>query len=200
HKQLYAPMGVGVLLFNDPDGPSAIEHSADYAVRSGSMDLGRRSLEGSRPGVALLLHAALHLLGRNGYECAVNTTLSRSRYMATKIRSDPAFELLTEPQLNVVLYRYLPQGFRPRRVERALDDWAELDRINEAIHKIQRTRGHAVVSRTIWRPAAETSGGGHVALRAVLANPMTTPMDIDAVLEEQASLGAALSRQDTRAP
>ena len=50
HKQLYVPMGAGMVLFKDPRSLSAIEHHAKYIIRHGSKDLGSHTLEGSRPG------------------------------------------------------------------------------------------------------------------------------------------------------
>ncbi|MGB9081302.1 MAG: putative pyridoxal-dependent aspartate 1-decarboxylase, partial [Desulfuromonadaceae bacterium] len=61
HKQLYVPMGAGMVLFKDPATLSSIEHHAAYIIRRGSRDLGSRTLEGSRPGMAMLVHAGLSI-------------------------------------------------------------------------------------------------------------------------------------------
>ena len=53
HKQLYVPLGIGLVLFRDPDTARSIEQQARYTIRAGSGDLGRRSIEGSRPAMAL---------------------------------------------------------------------------------------------------------------------------------------------------
>ncbi len=50
HKQLYVPMGAGMVVFKDPTALTAIEHHAAYILRHGSKDLGSHTLEGSRPG------------------------------------------------------------------------------------------------------------------------------------------------------
>nr|WP_321391593.1 putative pyridoxal-dependent aspartate 1-decarboxylase [uncultured Desulfuromusa sp.] len=67
HKQLYVPMGAGMVLFKNPHALSAIEHHANYILRHGSKDLGSHTLEGSRPGMAMLVHAGLSIIGRKGY-------------------------------------------------------------------------------------------------------------------------------------
>ena len=36
HKQLYIPMGAGMVLFKDPDAMKSIEHHAQYILRKGS--------------------------------------------------------------------------------------------------------------------------------------------------------------------
>ncbi|TCI20171.1 pyridoxal-dependent decarboxylase, partial [Exiguobacterium sp. SL-9] len=50
HKQMYIPMGAGMVLFKDPHAMNAIEHHAQYILRKGSKDLGSHTLEGSRSG------------------------------------------------------------------------------------------------------------------------------------------------------
>ena len=77
HKQLYLPMGLGLVLLRDPRAAKAIEKQAQYIIRDGSPDLGRRALEGSRPGMTLYLHAGLHLLGREGYGRLVDEGLGK---------------------------------------------------------------------------------------------------------------------------
>ena len=50
----------------------AIEHHANYILRHGSKDLGSHTLEGSRPGKAMLVHAGLSIIGRKGYELLID--------------------------------------------------------------------------------------------------------------------------------
>ncbi len=46
HKQLYVPMGAGLVVFKDPPSlASAVEHHAQYIIRKGSRDLGSTTLE-----------------------------------------------------------------------------------------------------------------------------------------------------------
>jgi glutamate decarboxylase len=112
HKQLYLPLGIGLVLFRRPRFARAIEKHAHCLSRPGSADLGKRSLEGSRPGTALYLHAALNLIGRDGYAALVNDRIRKVRHMADTICARPDFELLMEPDSNVILYRYLPEACR----------------------------------------------------------------------------------------
>jgi len=67
HKQMYVPMGAGVVLFKDPSSVADIEHHAEYILRQGSKDLGSHTLEGSRPGMAMFVYASLHIISRPGY-------------------------------------------------------------------------------------------------------------------------------------
>ncbi|MEY3901141.1 MAG: hypothetical protein RL189_447, partial [Pseudomonadota bacterium] len=48
HKLFYVPMSQGMVLFKDESALDVLRHNARYIIRSGSVDLGRTSLEGSR--------------------------------------------------------------------------------------------------------------------------------------------------------
>lgn len=191
HKQLYLPMGTGVVLMRDPFLARAIEKSANYIVRAGSRDLGRRAVEGSRPATSLFLHAALHLIGQRGYETLIDSGIDRAQYMASSIRRRPDFELLAEPTLNILVYRYVPEALQGGRPTRAQNE--ALNALNVRLQEAQRERGRAFISRTMLQNTRHGPELPIVSLRAVLANPLTTREDIDAVLAEQAKLGRELS-------
>ncbi len=201
HKQLHAPTGVAAVLFRDPRRADVIEHTADYAVREGSPDLGRRSVEGSRPGSVLLLHAALHLLGERGYQQAVDGSLRLAEQMAEEVRRRPELELLVEPELNIVLYRYLPPASRGRAAgsHSEAEDVA-IDAVNTALHERERAVGSCQVSRTRWDLGDEARPRRVVALRAVLANPATSRADIRAVLAAQVRWGDEIAGEVVRRP
>jgi len=190
HKQLYLPLGVGILVFRNPFLAQAIQKQARYIVRATSIDLGKRALEGSRPANALLLHAALHLVGPQGYEFLIDEGIRKTRYFAGLLRTDPAFELLGEPEINILNYRYVPVPLRERVSTGNLseDDLNFLDQFNEALQKTQRQAGRTFVSRTRVETARYGAQRPLVALRAVLANPMTTKADLHAVLADQVDI------------
>lgn len=191
HKQLYVPMGAGMVLFRDPTALAAIEHHAAYILRHGSKDLGSHTLEGSRPGMAMLVHAGLSIIGRKGYELLIDLGIERARTFAAMIQRHPDFELTSEPELNILTYRYCP---RMLQEQLAIASAAQrghinalLDQVNQLLQKHQREEGKTFVSRTRLRVA--TQGGQELTvLRAVLANPLTTDEVLAAVLEEQCAI------------
>jgi glutamate decarboxylase len=196
HKQLYLPVGIGMVFFRDPDAAGAIEKQAAYIIRAGSPDLGKRALEGSRPGMALFLHAALHVLGKEGYEYLIDEGIRKAQLLATLVREDPAFELLLEPQINIVDYRVIPTRLRGARAQRHLtpEEAASIDELNVHIQEQQKRSGQTFVSRT-QLAFTETSHGRPVtALRAVLANPLTEDLDVREVLAHQRELLAEHER------
>ena len=191
HKQMYVPMGAGMVVFKHPSAAHAIEHHAEYILRKGSKDLGSQTLEGSRPGMAMLVHACLQVIGRDGYEILINRSLEKARYFATLIAHNIDFELITEPELCLLTYRYVPA-----QVQKAMAkaNPEQLQRFNELlngltkfIQKRQREEGKSFVSRTRLTPARyqrqET-----IVFRVVLANPLTTEQILHDVLVEQDQL------------
>jgi len=191
HKQLYVPMGAGMVVFRDPTALSAIEHHAAYILRHGSKDLGSHTLEGSRPGKAMLVHAGLSIIGRKGYELLIDMGIGRARTFADMIRRHPDFELTSAPELNIVTYRYAPAriqqqlaGATPEQIRRLN---LLLDQVTQLLQKIQREEGKTFVSRTRLQVAAYGRQELTV-LRVVLANPLTTDEILAAVLEEQCSI------------
>jgi glutamate decarboxylase len=150
HKQLYLPVGIGMVVFKDPRLAKVIEKQAKYVVRAGSIDLGKRSLEASRPGMVLFLHAALHLIGRKGYEYLIDEGIRKTHHLADSISSRPEFELLTQPEMNILLYRYIPRHLRSKAGASQLTavENDSINRLNERLQKAQRRAGHTFVSRT----------------------------------------------------
>lgn len=187
HKQLYTPLGLGMVLFRDPMLAAGVEKHATYVLRRGSGDLGRRSLEGSRPAAAVHLHAALHLLGRGGYEYLVDEGVRKAEYMAARLHDHPEFEVISEPQLNLLLYRYLPEPLRARARAGALtpEETQALNDFNARLQKQQWDGGRSFISRTTL---ARDGMDSIVALRAVLANPLTKESDIDYVIADQIAI------------
>lgn len=203
HKQLYLPMGIGMVLFKDPEQARAIEKQAAYIIRAGSADLGRRALEGSRPGMALFLHAALHILGRSGYAHLIDEGIAKATFMASLIRERPELELLVEPQMNIVNYRYLPAPLREKvgagiRLSPEEDD--AVSSFNVRLQEKQRRDGLTFVSRTSLSFTEHGGARPIVALRAVLANPLTEERHIIDVLDRQRQLATELEHASPEPP
>jgi|SRR5215469_8953210 len=195
HKQLYAPVGTGIGLFRNSSLAQVIDKQATYVIRRGSHDLGRRSLEGSRPANALFVHASLSVLGRQGLEWVLDDNVRKTRYMHERIQARAEFESLIDPQMNILVYRYLPEWARGRS-DLTRDEQMRINELNVRIQRAQRNAGERFVSRTILGTSKHGSEYPLLALRVVIANPLTTESDIDAVLDEQVWRAHELERRD----
>ena len=186
HKQLYVPMGAGMVLFKDQTSLNSIEHHANYIIRENSRDLGKHTLEGSRPGMALLVHSALRIFGQQGFELLIDHGVSRAQQFAELIDQADNFELITRPQLNVLTYRFHPGTNIP--VDKSNQQF--LNQLTTNLQRRQRERGKSFVSRTTL--TLNNYQSPIVVLRAVLANPLTSEMDLREILKEQEEIGFAL--------
>jgi glutamate decarboxylase len=188
HKQFYMPMSCGMVYFKDPKVMDTIAYYASYVNRPGSVDLGIRSLAGSRPSISLILDGALKIMGAKGYALLIEHGIETAKALAEEIEGRPDFQLMTRPELNILTYRWCPRTVR-EEFERASGE--EKIRINEAINRanislqrLQRETGKSFVSRTTLRLAPE-KGGDTVVLRSVLMNPLTHMGILREILDEQ---------------
>ncbi|USD34066.1 MULTISPECIES: pyridoxal-dependent aspartate 1-decarboxylase PanP [Vibrio] len=188
HKQLYIPMGAGMVLFKDPEAMKSIEHHAQYILRKGSKDLGSHTLEGSRSGMAMLVYAAMHIISRPGYELLIDQSIEKAKYFAELIKRQDDFELVSEPELCLLTYRYLPSDIR-RALEKANNQQKSelnelLNELTQFIQKRQRETGKSFVSRTRLNPE-QWDRLNTIVFRVVLANPLTGRDILGMVLDEQ---------------
>lgn len=199
HKQLYVPMGAGMVLFKDPEAVNAIKHHASYIIRSDSKDLGAYTLEGSRPAMSLLLHAGLHLIGAQGYGALIDHSVNLAGEFARALRASGDFELVLEPELNILSYRFCPAATRVE-LEQAMEsgDTSRVTSINRklseetvAIQIAQAAAHQGFVSRTQLQLPHYGPEPIHV-FRIVLANPHTQLEHLLQILEEQRFLAVNL--------
>lgn len=186
HKQLWVPMGVGMVFLKDPRAVDAVSKTANYIIRKDSYDSGKFTIDGSRGAGALYLHANLQLLGLRGYEVLFDRTVRMARYMARCVLRSQNWELLLKPMTNILLYRWIPASLRKKVWNQTLTDKDNevIDECNRQLQSHQKNRGRTFVSRTTIN-APKYDHKPIVALRVVIGNPLTSESDIDAVFWDQ---------------
>lgn len=191
HKQMYIPMGAGLVVFKNPKAVASIEHHAEYIIRKGSKDLGSHTLEGSRPGMAMLVYASLHIISRPGYELLINHSIEKANYFANIIDAHADFELITRPELCLLTYRYVPKVIQQYLATATLEQQDKindlLDKLTKFVQKRQRENGKSFVSRTRIE-VSRYQGKKILVFRVVLANPLTSNKILHSILEEQSVL------------
>ncbi len=188
HKQFYMPMTCGMIFFQDPTIMDTVIYHAPYVSRPGSVDLGIRSLSGSREANSLVLDSALKIMGSGGYALLIEHGIETARQFAAEIETRPNFQLVTQPELNILTYRLYPSHMKHKisvgDVEQEIRINEELNTINRTVQRRQREAGHSFVSRTTL--TAEHLGGQNmVVLRCVIMNPLTTIAILREILDEQ---------------
>ena len=197
HKQFYMPMSCGMIFFKDPTSLDAVAYNANYIIRKGSVDLGSKTLAGSREANCLILDSAFKIMGSRGYGMLIDHGIELARDFAEEIQGRDLFQLVTAPELNILTYRICPRAMReelatasPERIL-ALND--HLNEVNRTLQQEQREAGNSFVSRTVLEletvfPGSPT--GKVVVLRSVLMNPLTTLDILRDILDEQEALYA----------
>ena len=183
HKQFYMPMTCGMVFFKDPVSMETVVYHAKYINRPGSVDLGIKSLPGSREASSLILDSALRIMGSQGYAILIEHGIETAEKFAEEINRRPDFELVTPPRLNIFTYRLYPERLKQAGGgEPAVEH--RLNEINKRLQRLQREAGKSFVSRTTLNlPSAP--GSETVVLRCVIMNPMTTIEILKEILDEQ---------------
>jgi len=210
HKLLYCPMAMGLVLFENEKDLNTIKQSSQYVIRRNSVDMGRFTLEGSRPFDALKPWAALKIMGRDGYRLLLRSARDNAYALQEILERCGNFETLNTPELFILIYRFIPGevkeqlvkwhsergGTRSRRKIKILDRNIRkvnhvVNALNIKLHKALRQDDTTFVSRTKlestrYRPQ------NIVVLRAVLINPLTDGTILKEIVDTQNRIGLTL--------
>jgi L-2,4-diaminobutyrate decarboxylase len=170
HKLWWQPFSASALLVPNVDVLRAVHHASVYLNRpedeaEGQLNLVGRSLDTSRRFDALKVLIALRATGRRRLAAMVDQVIELAQHAGRAIEARPELELLTRPSTVMVAFRH--RGG---------------DAVNIRIHRELFASGEAVIGRT--------RVGDVVALKLTLLNPLTTPADVDALLDAIVSAGA----------
>lgn len=152
HKWLNVPYDSGYAFVRDHDLMArAFRYTADYlpAEDDPRPTLGAIAPESSRRGRSFAVWAALAAYGREGHRRIVEHCLDLALYLAEQVQQADKLELMAEPPLNIVAFRFNPGG---------LTD-LQLDDLNRRLGEVVLADGRFLVgtsklgARTIFRPA-----------------------------------------------
>lgn len=177
HKWLNVPYDCGFAFVRDSRLLNAVfGMGAPYfpTIEADRPDFLYLAPEMSRRARSLAVWATLAAYGRNGYRAMVERHVALAERLAGQIRNASDFELLAEPRLNVVCFRYRPPG--------AAD--TELDELNRRLGQAIIDDGRLYFGTTVY--------AGKVAFRPAISNWRTTEPDIDAILPVTRSLAGQL--------
>jgi len=188
HKQFYMPMTCGMIYFKEPAMLNNVEYHAKYVARPGSLDLGMKTLSGSREANSLILDSALRIMGSRGYGLLIEHGIDTARKFADEINRRPLFQLVTAPELNILTYRICPEAMKATlasgNVEKIKETNAKLNAVNRTVQRIQREAGRSFVSRTAIKINNDLNDE-IVVFRCVIMNPLTDMEIINRILDEQ---------------
>jgi glutamate/tyrosine decarboxylase-like PLP-dependent enzyme len=156
-RLLHAVFGIGAPYF-----PDTVAGRPDYLVHGPEM---------SRRARSLALWATLAAHGRVGYREMVERHVRLAKRLAAQVADSRDFELLEEPVINVVCFRYRPPGVPE----------GELDELNRRVGEAVLDDGRVYFGTTVY--------GGRVAFRPAISNWRTDEASVDLVLDVTRELG-----------
>ncbi|MDA8285441.1 MAG: aminotransferase class V-fold PLP-dependent enzyme [Actinomycetota bacterium] len=175
HKWMYVPKPCSVLLMRDTGAlRRAFSHEETYMphAEEASVHGVDLTLEYSRPLRSLKLWLALRVHGAAAVRGALERNLAQAAYLARLVDSDPSFELVLEPELSTVCFRYVPAGA------------GSGDAFHIALADAIQDDGDVYL--------APARVDGRTCLRACFVNHRTTEDDVESVLPTVARVGRSL--------
>jgi aromatic-L-amino-acid decarboxylase len=172
HKWFFQAYDVGALLVRRREDLRRAFHSEPEYYGGGSsseepLHWYQYSLESTRRFRGLKLWLSWKHLGTGGLGRLVERTIDLAGHLAQRCREADDFEVEpAEPELSVVCFRHVPD---------AGADPGAIDRYQVALQRALEVSGEGWVSTTTLR--------GRTFLRAGVMNYMSTPADVDRVLE-----------------
>lgn len=177
HKWLHAPFEAGCALVRD-----AAAHRAAFAVTPEYLEMAPRGLasahwlyeyglQTSRGFRALKVWMALKEHGADKFGRLIDQNIAQGHYLSTLIEAEPLLELVAPTNINIVCYRYHPEGI----------DGEALKALNTEIMLRLQDEGTAAIS--------DTTVQGEHCLRVAVNNHRTRREDLDLLIRETVRLG-----------
>ena len=176
HKMLLMPALVTAVLFRCPkSGAAAFAQQAGYLFDDddddGWTDVGRRTVECTKKMLGLKVWACLRAYGVEFFRDHLRECCRKTQLLATLMRQHDQLELLTEPQSNILCFRFRGyDGGHNAAVRQAIVD-------DGAVYCVQ-------VHLHVGGIARERSG---LWLRTTILNPRTTDAHLQAFVDDLVS-------------
>ncbi|MGV3346116.1 pyridoxal phosphate-dependent decarboxylase family protein [Enterobacteriaceae bacterium LUAb1] len=172
HKQFFQTISCGAFLLKEARHYELMRYQAaylnsDFDEAQGVPNLVAKSLQTTRRFDALKLWMGLEALGQKQYGEIIDHGVTLAQQVARYITGQDSLELVMQPQLASVLFRYHPQPL-------AASSHAELALLNQRIGDALLSSGRANVGVTEF--------AGVTCLKMTLLNPAVSLEDIKALL------------------
>jgi glutamate/tyrosine decarboxylase-like PLP-dependent enzyme len=176
HKWLNVPYDCGFAFVRDPALLAKVFSLAAAYLPSDEPEptFGYLTPESSQRARSLPVWAALRAWGRTGYREMVERHLDLAQRLAARVDEAPDLERLADVPLNIVCFRYRPDGVAEE----------ELDALNARVGEELLADGRVYVGTT--------SFAGHTAFRPAIVNWRSGEGDVDLVADVVRQLGARL--------
>lgn len=166
HKMFLMPISCSAVLIKNGKNFDALTIHADYLNREedeedGYTNLVDKSLQTTRRFDALKVWISFQVRGKDGWSNLINTSMENAQYLYSKLKDDKDFEVITEPEISSVVFRYCA--------------CPNADEINKKVRR-ELLHKHGIV-------IGQTVSNGNVCLKFTLLNPLITHEKLDDLLD-----------------
>ncbi len=183
HKWMYLPFEVGCILVRDAAAHrNAFAHKQSYlagmdrGVIAGGLPFADRGIELTRSFRALKVWMSLKAHGVNAFTRLIEQNVAQARHLAALIESHAELELMANVSLNVVCFRYRPDGSSEE----------SLNALNKELLMRQQESGIAVLSSTVL--------DGRFVLRAAITNHRSKREDFEILIDAVVKIGHGIEK------
>jgi glutamate/tyrosine decarboxylase-like PLP-dependent enzyme len=184
HKWMYVPVEAGLSLVRDGAAmrdtfslvPPYIRTDGNSAGVLGLPWFSEYGFQQTRGFRALKVWMALKFHGVDGYTASIERDLPLADQLAERVRQSADLQLVTEPSLSIVCFRFAPVPLR--------NDEEKLNQLNKRLLEAVQLGGDAFLS--------STTVNGTFCLRACVINHRSTEQDIDSLIAHIKRIAEAL--------
>lgn len=171
HKMLLSPgLVTGVSFKNNNDSYASFAQKASYLwnkdLEQEWFNIGKRTIECTKKMMSLKIFVQLKLYGDDLLREYIESRYDAAGNFARLIRKEKGFEILTEPQSNIVCFRHNPGNLSEEK----------LNFLNTGIRKCLLEEGRFYIVQTVVK--------GRIFLRTTIMNPFTEEIDFNELINE----------------
>jgi L-2,4-diaminobutyrate decarboxylase len=177
HKMFLVPALNSLVLFkNGSNSYETFAQKASYLFNKSMNDVwyngAIRTIECTKSALGIIAYTALKYYGKTYYKEYIESRYDLAAEFAEMIMSNPDLDLCTEPEANIVCFRFAPAGY----------DNGILNQVNAAIrNKIIKEGSFYIVQVEIE---------GKIYIRVTIINPVTSARELDALLARIIIIGS----------
>lgn len=176
HKLFYQPISCGAILLKDKQNFKYLLHHADYLNREDDVlpNLVDKSIATTKRFDALKVLMTMQCVGSHALGAMYDHLLAQTQQVADLVNQSNEFELLADPALSTVLFRYVGS------------QKIDLDQLNKQIRLEALVKGIAVLGETVV--------GGRTTLKLTILNPCLKLTDFDNLFFKINKLASSLTK------
>lgn len=183
HKTMMMSSLATAVLFKDHrNSYQAVKQDAPYLYKANDVEsddwytLSKRTMECTKTTMSLKPYMMLEIYGAEIFERYVDVTLDAAREFAAIIKANADFELILEPESNIVCFKY-----NPTKLVRG----AVLDDLQKEIRQKVLESGRFCIVQTVFKNAG-------TCLRVVFMNPLTASGEMVELIALIEDIGGAI--------